>query len=80
VIASLPVVADLSLSQEMKSANDKRDVLATHIADLAGDMSATVLHMKAINCSDLAGRLRGDLDKYFALSLRSFAHSWTLML
>ncbi|KAJ7788200.1 hypothetical protein B0H14DRAFT_3577622 [Mycena olivaceomarginata] len=41
--------------KEMKSANDKRDVLATHIADLAGDMSATVLHMKAINYSDLLG-------------------------
>ncbi|KAJ6474844.1 hypothetical protein C8R45DRAFT_935372 [Mycena sanguinolenta] len=55
---------------EMTSVNEKRDVLATHIADLTGDLTATVLQMKAINYLDLVGRLRGDLDQYFALSLR----------
>ncbi|KAJ7907948.1 hypothetical protein B0H13DRAFT_2331926 [Mycena leptocephala] len=56
-----------SLFIEVKSANQKRDVLTTRIADLTGDLCATILRMEAIKYSDSVGRLKDDLHKYAAL-------------
>ncbi|KAJ7863841.1 hypothetical protein B0H13DRAFT_2353952 [Mycena leptocephala] len=53
--------------KEVKSANQKRDVLTTRIADLTGDLCATILRMEAIKYSDSVGRLKDDLHKYAAL-------------
>ncbi|KAF7341267.1 HET-domain-containing protein [Mycena venus] len=53
--------------EELKSASDKRGVLATYIADLTGDICATVLRTEELNHSDRIGRLKQDLEKYFAL-------------
>lgn len=47
------IVLIIPLYQEMKSSNEKRDTLAAHIADLTGDISASVLRMEATNHSDL---------------------------
>ncbi|KAJ7759435.1 ankyrin repeat-containing domain protein [Mycena maculata] len=50
--------------KEVKSANEKRNLLSEYIADLTGDICATVLRMEATNHSDLIGRLKQDLEKY----------------
>ncbi|KAF7341271.1 Pfs domain-containing protein [Mycena venus] len=52
--------------EELKSANDERDVLATYIADLTGAICATVLRMEETNHSNQIGRLKQDLEKYSA--------------
>ncbi|KAJ6548674.1 hypothetical protein B0H19DRAFT_1379043 [Mycena capillaripes] len=53
--------------REVKSANEKRDSLATQIFNLTGDICATVLRMEATNHSDLIDRLKLDLQRYAAL-------------
>ncbi|KAF7349461.1 Pfs domain-containing protein [Mycena sanguinolenta] len=50
--------------REMKSAEEARDALAQRIADLTGDICATVLRMEEMNHSDQIGRLKQDLDKF----------------
>ncbi|KAJ7020640.1 hypothetical protein C8F04DRAFT_1274856 [Mycena alexandri] len=53
--------------KELKSANEKRGVLAAYIADLTGDICATVLRMQETHHSHQIGRLKQDLEKYSAL-------------
>ncbi|KAJ7924771.1 hypothetical protein B0H13DRAFT_1863635 [Mycena leptocephala] len=57
--------------KKVKSTNDKRDILAEHITNLAGDICATVLRMQETNHSDHIGRLKQDLETYATLSLQS---------
>ncbi|KAF7341135.1 Ankyrin repeat protein [Mycena venus] len=54
-------------SKELNSANEERGVLAAYIADLTGDICATVLRMQETNHSDQIGRLKQDLERYFTL-------------
>ncbi|KAF7341232.1 p-loop containing nucleoside triphosphate hydrolase [Mycena venus] len=56
---------------ELKSANDERDVLAAYVADLTGDICATVLRMEETKHSDQIGRLKQDLEKYSAMIKRA---------
>ncbi|KAJ7302542.1 hypothetical protein DFH08DRAFT_905173 [Mycena albidolilacea] len=53
--------------KELKSANEDYGVLVAYIADLTGDICATVLRMQEMNHSDQVGRLKQDLEKYSAL-------------
>ncbi|KAJ7768560.1 hypothetical protein B0H14DRAFT_2968386 [Mycena olivaceomarginata] len=46
--------------KEVKSTNEKLDMLATHISELTGDLCATILQMEAIKYSDIVGRLESD--------------------
>jgi hypothetical protein len=55
----------------MRATEDKHHVLAERIADLTGDICATVLRMEETNHSNLLGRLKPDLEKYASLSLDS---------
>ncbi|KAF8184630.1 hypothetical protein K438DRAFT_1837602 [Mycena galopus ATCC 62051] len=57
--------------KEVKSINEKRDVLAAHVANLTGGICATVLRMEATNYSELIGRLKLDLKKYAELIARA---------
>ncbi|KAJ6538316.1 ankyrin repeat-containing domain protein [Mycena vulgaris] len=61
----------LDIYQDMKNTRDKRDVLATTITALSGDICATVLRMEGTKCSDLMVRLKADLEKYAALISRA---------
>ncbi|KAJ6541217.1 ankyrin repeat-containing domain protein [Mycena vulgaris] len=57
----------LKAYKEVKDADEKRDVLFTHIANLTRDLCATVLRMEAMNHVDLIGRLAPDMDAYAGL-------------
>jgi hypothetical protein len=63
----------------VKSTNEKRDILATHIANITGDICATILRVEVANHSDLIRRLKLDLEKYAALSLLNFLSCWSLI-
>ncbi|KAF8146690.1 ankyrin repeat-containing domain protein [Mycena galopus ATCC 62051] len=50
--------------KEFKTTGETHDALAIHIADLTGDICATVLRMQETDHSDQIGRLKQDLEKY----------------
>ncbi|KAJ7770952.1 hypothetical protein DFH07DRAFT_914759 [Mycena maculata] len=52
---------------EVKSTNEKRDALVTYIANLTGDICATILRVEVTHHSDLIRRLKLDLEKYAAI-------------
>ncbi|KAJ7769559.1 ankyrin repeat-containing domain protein [Mycena maculata] len=53
--------------REFKSANEKQDLLVTHITDITGDICAGVLRLEVANHSDLIQRLKTDLENYAGL-------------
>ncbi|KAJ6465757.1 hypothetical protein C8R45DRAFT_1079759 [Mycena sanguinolenta] len=53
--------------KEWKDADGKRGLLAKRVADITGDICATVLRMQETNYSDQIGRLKQDLEKYATL-------------
>ncbi|KAJ6509822.1 ankyrin repeat-containing domain protein [Mycena vulgaris] len=63
----------LKAYREAKDMDEKRNVLFTHITNLSGDLSATVLRMEATNHVDLIGRLRVDMEAYAGLLKRTSA-------
>ncbi|KAJ7047048.1 hypothetical protein C8F04DRAFT_1227162, partial [Mycena alexandri] len=62
----------LRIFQEIQDMNEKRDVLAAHIADITGDICAPLLRVEATDSeSELIRRLKADLQKYTALGFFS---------
>ncbi|KAJ6503919.1 hypothetical protein C8R45DRAFT_1070416 [Mycena sanguinolenta] len=57
--------------KEWKHTDEKRDLLAQRVADLTGDICATVLRMEETNYSHQIGRLKQDLEKYAMLVNRA---------
>jgi hypothetical protein len=58
----------------VKSVKEKRNILFEQIANLTGDICATVLRLEAANHSELIKRLKVNLERYAVLSL-IFGHS-----
>ncbi|KAF7349501.1 HET-domain-containing protein [Mycena sanguinolenta] len=50
-----------------KDVHEKHDFLVQRVADITGDICATVVRMQETNYSDQIGRLRSDLEKYAKL-------------
>jgi hypothetical protein len=50
--------------------NEKWDILAKKITNLADDLCAIISQMEATNHADLLGHLKKDLEKYAVLSSR----------
>ncbi|KAJ6599684.1 ankyrin repeat-containing domain protein [Mycena vulgaris] len=81
IVAKVPFIAPiaalttgiLKAYREAKDMDEKRNVLFTHITNLSGDLSATVLRMEATNHVDLIGRLRVDMEAYAGLLKRTSA-------
>ncbi|KAJ6503998.1 hypothetical protein C8R45DRAFT_575510 [Mycena sanguinolenta] len=53
--------------KEWKETEQKRDLLAQRVADITGDICATVVRMQETNHSDQIHRLKRDLEKYATL-------------
>ncbi|KAF8143052.1 ankyrin repeat-containing domain protein [Mycena galopus ATCC 62051] len=57
----------IDLYKDLKDTEEKYDALTTRIADITGDLCATVLRMQEMNHCDRIRRLQQDLETYAAV-------------